>query len=447
MRYFNKKHIFLKACILLLVFSLAGCGILSEGKINESVTPKNSENISAFGWVGITFSREVIRETAEDAFSISPETPGEIFFHGNTLWFRPLQAFNKDIEYLVHVEGEIEAINGQLISVDHTWNFTIREPELVYFVPSEEGGEIWRASADGNEKMQLSFTDNKLIEFSPDPTGTTIAFTVQNDSGGHDLWLMDREGEDQRLLLNCEKDICSEPAWSMDRQTIAFTRELYQERTNTYLTSQIWTVDIETGSTAQLYQSDWAFGNSPSFSPDGKHFASYDTTNRGIRILDLETSQESIIPSALPGSGDWSPDGTKIIFTDLVPAENEPFVQVFVLDLETNAVDTALDAGLSDTDFSQPRWSPEGESVAVSLRPVNANISKALWVLRLDGLVNRQITDDPSATFTAYEWDPWGDRLIYQRYDLTSTETSIWLWESGENKMIIENSSRPKWLP
>jgi len=447
MRNFNKKHIFLKAFILLLVFALAGCGILSEGKIIESVTPKDSENISAFGWVGITFSQEVTREIAEDAFTISPETPGETFWQDNSLWFRPLQAFNRNTEYFAHVEGEIETSSGQLISVDHTWNFTVREPDLLYFVPSDEGGEIWRASADGNEKKQLSFTDNKLFEFSPDPTGTSIAFTVQNDSGGHDLWLMDRDGEDQHLLLNCEKDVCSEPDWSMDRQTIAYSRELFQEQTNSYLPSQIWTVDIETGSTAQLYQSDWAFGHTPSFSPDGKHFASYDTTNRGIRILDMETSQESIVPSALPGSGDWSPEGTRIIFTDLAPAENEPFVQVFVLDLETNALNTVLDVGLSDTDFSQPRWSPDGESVAVSLRPVNASISKALWVLRLDGLVNRQITDDPTATFTAYEWDPWGDRLVYQRYDLGSSKTSIWLWQSGENKMIIDNGTRPKWLP
>jgi Tol biopolymer transport system component len=103
--------------------------------------------------------------------------------------------------------------------------------------------------------------------------------------------------------------------------------------------------------------------------------------------------------------------------------------------------------GLSDTDFSQPRWSPDGESVAVSLRPVNANISKALWVLHLDGLFNRQITDDPRATFTAYEWDPWGDRLVYQRYDLGSSKTSIWMWQSGESKMIIDSGTRPKWLP
>lgn len=258
---------------------------------------------------------------------------------------------------------------------------------------------------------------------------------------------MNRDGEEQELLLDCERDICGEPAWSMDNQRMAYTRQVYQHEFDRYQPAQIWTVDIETGETAQLYQSDWAFGHSPYFSPDGNRLAFYDTINKGIRILDLTTSQESIVPSALSGSGDWSPDGSEIIYTDLVAAENEPFVVLKVLDLETKVVETVLDVGMSDTDFSQPRWSPDGESIAVSLRPVNSNISKTLWVLRLDGLVSRQVTDDPSATFTGYEWDPWGDRLIFQRYKLGSAEKSIWLWESGEVKQIIEKGSRPKWLP
>jgi len=285
------------------------------------------------------------------------------------------------------------------------------------------------------------------LEFSPDRSGSAIAYTVQNEVSGENLWLMNRDGEEQELVLDCERDICGEPAWSMDDQRMAYTRQVYQLELDEYQPAQIWIVDIETGETAQLYQSDWALGHSPSFSPDGTRLAFYDTTNRGIRVLDLTTSQESIVPRALPGLGDWSPDGSKIIYTDLEAAENEPFVVLYVLDLETKVIETVLDVGMSDTDFSQPRWSPDGESVAVSLRPVNSNISKTLWVLRLDGLVSRQVTDDSSATFTGYEWDPWGDRLVFQRYELGSSETSIWLWESGDNKQIVERGSRPKWLP
>jgi Tol biopolymer transport system component len=403
--------------------------------------------MSTFGWTGISFSKPVIKESVEKLFSIYPETHGITFWQCDTFWFRPIQAYKPNIEYQARLTGDLRTIEGEIITVDRTWSFTVRAPDLVYFVPAEVGGEIWRASADGLHAQQLSFTQNKVVEFSVERSGTAIAFTVQNDRQGHDLWMMDRIGQDQERLLDCGRDICGEPAWSMDGQTIAYSRQVYLSALEGYQGTQVWTVDLESGQTAQLYQSEPAFGHSPSFSPDGKHIASYDTINKGIRILDLATSQESILTRALSGSGDWSQDGTRLIFTDLVAAENEPFVQVYVLDLETNAVDTVLDVGLSDTDFSQPRWSPDGESVAVSLRPVNSNISKTLWVLRLDGSVSRQVADDPSATFSAYAWHPWGDRLVYQRYDLGNATSSIWLWEDGKRKQIIEHGSRPQWLP
>lgn len=386
-------------------------------------------------------------ESVQKAFTLSPDTAGVTFWQDNKFWFRPIQAYDKDSDYQARLSGEVKTSEGNSFDVDLNWTFTVREPSLLYYVPAVEGGEVWKIKADGSDAEQITFTDNNVLEFSSDRTGETILLTVQNELGGRDLWLMDHGGEDQRLFLNCRQDLCSEPAWSTDGETIAYTREVYLDEEGGYQPAQVWTADTRSGQTAQLYQSDIAFGHSPSFSPDGKKLATYDTLNNGIRILNLTSSQESIIPTVMPGSGDWSPDGSKIIFTNLVAAENEPFVAVYTLDLETDEIQQVLSMGEGDTDFSQPRWSPDGDRVAVSLRPVNSNISKTLWILRLDGSFSRQISDDFSATFTAYQWDPWGDRLVYQRYDLSSGNSSIWVWTSGENLKIIENGIRPQWLP
>lgn len=386
-------------------------------------------------------------ESVQRAFSLSPDNDGVTFWQENTFWFRPIHAYDKNSDYQAHFSGEVNTVEGEKHDLDQIWTFTVRDPSLLYYVPAVEGGEIWKSQANGSNAVQLTFTENNVIEFSSDRTGETILFTVQNELGGRDLWLMDRNGEDQRLFLTCNQDLCSEPTRSADGQTIAYTREVYLGEEGGYQPAQVWTADAEGGQTTQLYQSDIAFGHSPSFSPDGKKLATYDTLNNGIRILDLTSSQESIIPTVIPGSGDWSPDGSKIIFINLIAAENEPFVAVYTLDLETNDTQQILSEGAGDTDFSQPRWSPDGGWIAVSLRPVNSNISKTLWVFRLDGSFSRQISDDLSATFTAYQWDPWGDRLVYQRYDLSSGNSSIWVWASGINSKIIENSIRPQWLP
>jgi Tol biopolymer transport system component len=443
----SKKRIILIILITILVILLYSCQNDPKAKIIERVYPAGSAPLSAYGWIGISFEETIDEESVQKAFALSPDVDGVTFWQEETFWFRPIQAYDKNSNYHARLSGEVKTSEGKSFNVDQTWTFTVREPLLLYYIPAVEGGEVWKSQADGSDAQQLTFTGNNVFEYSPDRTGETILFTVQNELGGRDLWLMNRDGEEQRLFLNCGQDLCSEPAWSTDGQTIAYTREVYLDDEGGYQPAQVWTADTESAQTAQLYQSDVAFGHSPSFSPDGKKLATYDTFNNGIRILDLTSSQESIIPTVIPGSGDWSPDGSKIIFTNLVAAENEPYVAVYTLDLETNDIQQVLSGGAGDTDFSQPRWSPDGDRVAVSLRPVNSNISKILWVLHLDNSLSRQISDDVSATFTAYQWDPWGDLLVYQRYDLSSANSSIWIWEAGENAQIVENGSRPQWLP
>lgn len=434
--------------ILLLA---AGCQSLSNPPLIAQIHPAPNTAISAFSWVGVTFSQPVTQAQAEIAFTIFPEVNGEFLWQDNTLWFRPIQPFAQDTQYRAQLSGEIKTSEDTTISADQTWTFTIREPAILYYVPMGESGEIWVIDPDQGEPGQLTNTGGQVLEYAVDRSGGTIAYTVNNDHGGRDLWLMDRNGSSQRRLLDCRQDRCGEPAWSADVQRIAYTRDVFNPESSGYTPSQIWTVDPESAETAPLYQTELAYGHSPQFSPDGSRLATYDTSQKAIRILDLQTSQESAVPRSLAGSGDWSADGTRMVFTDVRPAENEPFVEIYILDLESQTVQTALESGSADTDFSQPRWSPDANWIAVSLRPVNAGISRALWVLSLHGLNPIVVDDDPSATFSAYQWDPWGKTLVYQRTEFSSAGvgTSIWLWnwENRQRELLIENGARPLWLP
>ncbi len=443
----SKKFILFSILTAILSNSLSGCNPYKSRNIIESNYPSESAQLTPFGCVGISFTEPMDEVSVENSFNLSPDTEGETFWQENTFWFRPIQAFGKNNIYQARLSGEIKTAGGSKHDVDHAWSFTVREPALLFYVPADKGGEIWKAQDDGSDLKQLSFTEDNVFEFSPDRTGEWIVFNNQNASGGRDLWLVDRDGEDQHSLLDCSLDLCNEPAWSIDGKTIAYSRVIYQGTTGGYQPPQIWILDLKSGETKTLYESDSVSGHSPSFSPDGEKLAFYDTSNNGIRIQDLTSSRNFFVPRSIQGSGDWSPDGSKLIFTNHVAAENEPFVAVYTVDLEKNIVEIALEKGAADTDFSQPQWSPDGDWVAVSLRPVNSNISRTLWALRLDGLVSWRISDDQSATFTAYQWDPWGERLVYQRYEMSSASSSIWLWDSGESVQIIENGTRPQWLP
>jgi Tol biopolymer transport system component len=312
-------------------------------------------------------------------------------------------------------------------------------------------GEIWRASQEGTNPKPITQTDGAVLEFSVERSGEWITFTVQNQLGGQDIWVTNREGEEMQALVNCEQDGCSEPAWSANRNWIAYTRDVQIPDTGGYQPSQVWRVEVQTGETAPLYQEERISSHSPSFSPDGQKLASYDSTQQAIRVLDLQSYQQTIIPSSIPGTGDWSQDGQQIIFTDLLSAQLEPFVMLYIADVNTGDIISAFNKEITDTNFSQPRWMPGGEWIATSLRPVNTTANKALWLIRLDDAFGIPISDDFSAIFSAYQWDPWGEKLVYQRLQLSNSDApaSIWVWDWDTRlaQQIIEDGSRPAWLP
>ncbi len=443
-----------------LLISLVGMLIITTCQADPptplvaATFPVPDEAIGAWGWVGISFSEPMSAESVEAAFSISPDVPGEFIWEGDTLfWFRPLVAFDSDLPYMVRLEAGAAALSGQTSQEAYDWSFNIRQPAVLFFRPagSGDGGDLWRISVDGDPLLQMTETDGNVLDYAPDRTGSMVVYNRMNDLGGMDLWLMDREGDHQRLLLDCARDRCTQPAWSVGSDWIAYARERFSEEDQVYQPSQIWTISVESGETARLYQSEDALGFDPSFSPDGTYLASYDRTHNGIRVLDLMSSQEQLIPRILEGVGDWSPDGQKMIYSDVVPAENEPYVVLNIVDFESQVIEPALGEIITDTDFSLPRWSPDGDWVAVGLRPVNAGVSKALWILGLTDGRSIPVADDPAATYSAYRWDPWGQNLIYQQILLGSSDlqTSLWRWDwaTEQSQLLIENGVRPVWLP
>ncbi len=146
--------------------------------------------------------------------------------------------------------------------------------------------------------------------------------------------------------------------------------------------------------------------------------------------------------------GDWPTDGERLLFIDLLPSALEPEVMIYIADLEKGSIVQALGGDAEATSFSQPRWSPDGDWIAVGLRPTNSTAHEALWVLKIDGSEAILVSDAPSANFSSYNWDPWGKSLLYQRFS-SNLQTSVWIWDmdSRENLRLVNEAARPQWLP
>ena len=449
----NRLLIFLLITLTVLLVVFAIFRSINRVQIT-AFYPGESQHLSSSGRIGVTFNQLMEPTSVEARFSLSPPVEGHFAWEGYTLWFFPSEILDPTQAYQVTLEAGAHSQSGRIMQKTVKWKVKVRPVDILYMIPSkaeEFGGELWRYSIDENRSIQLTDTQDAVIDFAPSPTGDRIAYTQRNTGGGVDLWHIDRDGKNSVLLVNCGADFCSEPAWSTDLAWIAYTREAFSPIKGRYLPARVWKVEAKTGQTTPLYQQEDAYCHSPSFSPDGKRLATYDIVQSAIRILDLQTSQESAIPSAYPGVGDWSPDSKALIFLDLSPGVLEPNVGMFIYSFMDESIHDALGEFLPNLDYDPPRWSPAGDLIVYGIGLVGTSAGKDLWVADLESRDAFSITNDPSGSFSNYRWDPWGERLVFQRYAPSGPlpHTSIWIWDrsTGVANKLFENGVRPEWIP
>lgn len=303
--------------------------------------------------------------------------------------------------------------------------------------------DIYSIGADGRGRAQL--TDDPADDMAPalSPDGSTIAF-VRSASGLFDLWLMDADGGNQRLLMRIPGRDFASPTWAPNGRLIAFTAfnpgicgpggrncaprtvyvvrpdgtGLHQVTTDQQLGSQfpVWSPD----SRRLLVETDWsAYGppttlsvvnadgtgqrvlsrrgapSRPTWAPDGKRFA-YQRSD-GVWIRDLRTGRERPL-DRMSGSPLWARGGASILL------ERQSWIVV----------------GRSDrrgirkvARGTSPSWAPSGNRIAF--------LRGQMYVVRLDGRGLRAITSESGHPAFGYAagrltrpvWSPRGNRLYY----------------------------------
>jgi Tol biopolymer transport system component len=149
--------------------------------------------------------------------------------------------------------------------------------------------------------------------------------------------------------------------------------------------------------------------------------------------------------------GAWAPDGRGMLFNDLSIASERPFAKVFLADFDTGTVSPALGESFTEADYSIPAWSPNGEWLAVSLRLAEGAPNEQLWLMRPDGTDARQITTGANYTYGRYQWDPWGESLVFQRLELgipyPVPQVMVWSRDGGEPRLLAADATWPAWAP
>jgi Tol biopolymer transport system component len=206
-----------------------------------------------------------------------------------------------------------------------------------------------------------------------------------------------------------------------------------------------------TGQTSELLQDNHLLIGGPVWSPDGEYLAFYDALANGIRILDFAGGKDSVLPSGYGVIGSWSPEGERMVFPVLQAVEGRFSISLHLASLTSQETTVIVNESVNWLDFGLPSWSPDGNWIVVGIQSAEHGLGKQLWLMKSDGSGLHPIVLNPEFTHGGYRWDPYGEKILFQQFNLSdpSAVPEVWLWsmEDEQVQLIAQNAWQPEWLP
>jgi Tol biopolymer transport system component len=236
--------------------------------------------------------------------------------------------------------------------------------------------------------------------------GGVIAFQSDRDRQD-EIYVMNADGSEQRLLISNQWALDSMPAWSPDGAQIAFASRDRGKDFEISVISVAENLQGITGEAVKLTNNDFDDIH-PTWSPDGSQiaFCSKRDIYNDIYVIDVDGTGEYQLTETQSNDKDpaWSLDGTLIAFVSNRDNDNETFVM---------KPDGSNQRALTDNDSNEwsPAWSPDGNQIAfISDR----NGQQDLYLMASDGSNARRLTGDSYPWNDDPAWSPDGNLIAFR---------------------------------
>lgn len=241
------------------------------------------------------------------------------------------------------------------------------------------------------------------------PNTPKIAFSSYRD-GIQDIYLMNPDGTEWVNLTNDPaRDVA--PAWSPTGEHILFS----SDRDRSPGSWDLYLMDADGSNIRPVFDKS-KYRSGGRWSPDGKRitYTSFEKGQWTVYIASIEEKKEERV--ALGGSGDWSPDGTKLVMTvgwpkrmRIVMFNLNTGTQKFVFPPEARP--SWIEGGVA--------WSPIHNKLAFSwLHQVPLKEfaeTETIYIVNPDGTDLQQIVPEGGLRAVSPTWSPRGDTLLYQK--------------------------------
>jgi Tol biopolymer transport system component len=235
-------------------------------------------------------------------------------------------------------------------------------------------------NADGSGQTRL--TNNSVEEhgISWSPDSNRIVFDLSDG-----IYVVDADGSHQTRLA--ESGPWSSPAWSPDGTKIAFAANRTGNR-------EIYVMDSDGSNQTRLTRNPKDKG-SPVWSPDGTKIAFiwHPDGSSEIHAMNTDGSHQVYVTNCAGGGFRWSPDSSRIAFHSrglcVVNADGSNPIELLAL----NSCELRLD------------WSPDGTRIVFSGGP-GGSMGGDIYVISADGSNQRNLSNNPAED----DWPTWRPR-------------------------------------
>lgn len=390
---------------------------------------------------------------------------GAVSWNGSTLTFRPSAALKPGATYLVMLDAGATSDAGRQVLSDYRYSFTVRTPRVVYLAPANNvPRNIWIVNpADPNSAQQLTNSPSGISDFAVSADGSKIAFSETNSATGtKDIKVLDLDTGGIEQVTNCQDASCQAPAWRPDGQTIAYERVDYNSdlaQVGKAGPSRIWLINLSSkpATTSPMFSDSQTLGYGIDWSADGQRMTLFDLNSLGILMHDFRDNSTAIIPDKFGSPGAISPDGTKVVYPDIIFEANQTRSYLQMVDLNAKVI-VPLDDPNDPINDDSARWSPDSSYLIIGRQYVDERYTEGKQLYKLNPVDKtvEPVLVDPAYNNGYFSFDPTGTQLVIQRFtvgtDMGDDQQGlpgIWTLDLNTKALtkVADNALFGRWVP
>ncbi len=449
---FDRLVLTVLAALAAAVVTLGVIGDRVGVRVSEVWPPDDADLVSTLVRPRIVFDQPVVPAALPSGAAampvrLVPETPVELIWSTRTVTLRPRRPLQRTTTYTLYLEAGLAGAQGRRLLRPRSWQFTTAPLRVMYLGPDAAGrDQLFSAGLTGTP-LQVTDRPDGVWDYHVAQDGSAVVYSAPRDQAGNDLFVVDIAGGAERRLLDCRADHCFGPRWAPGGGAVAFARRTLPAPPRVYL------IDRDGGRLRPVLEDASFVGFEPRWAPDGESLAWVAPLENGVRVVQLRDGASAFIPSRTGEPPVWSPDGGKLVVTDVQVDDPHFRTRLVTLDVPSLTLERPWFAGAGTTRDEEwgLRWAPpDGARVSLLRRPAGAGGGGQVWLLERAGSA-QQLTDDAAADHGAAQWSADGRYLAFHRIPLETadSQSEIVVWDTARGAAAGRplTGRSPGWLP